>query len=612
MFGYVKIMWPVIAGICLYAGVMHLQIGLRRPIDRIHTLFGALALCVALGVFGNILVATAQSPAAYLRAAWYSSVTATLVYAVLPWFVSCYANSSHHRVAAALSAYFTVILIGNFFLPYSMNLSGPPVLEQATLSWGETVTRTSTPATQWLDLLYIGFGLTILYLVCTCISVIKRGPRIRAWGLVISAIPFTASLTINILIKLGVIISMPLVAAPGFLAMVVTMSVVLTREWRRSHGQMQTVLNNVPAVVYLKRLDGRYVFVNRQFEQLYGLTANAVLGKSDAQVLDTERATAREQADRQALAHGLFESEEVIDRDGARRTYSMLLFALRDSDGSANALCGIATDITDRQAATTALRDLAVTLEHRVARRTGELAQLNRELEAFAYSVSHDLRAPLTSINGFAELLMREQGPKLDATANRYLARIRDGSVRMAGLIQDLLGLSRVTQQSIESRAIDLLPPIESAVKILREAEPTRNVTFTAPTSIKAHGDLKLLSLALANLLANAWKYTGKTAEAHIEVGFREQAGETIYFVKDNGAGFNPDYADRLFRPFVRLHSESEFPGTGIGLATVARIISRHGGRIWAESKLGEGATFFFTLPIPEEEEPTSTHVSFT
>jgi light-regulated signal transduction histidine kinase (bacteriophytochrome) len=253
----------------------------------------------------------------------------------------------------------------------------------------------------------------------------------------------------------------------------------------------------------------------------------------------------------------------------------MLLFALRDSDGSANALCGIATDITDRQAATTALRDLAVTLEHRVARRTGELAQLNRELEAFAYSVSHDLRAPLTSINGFAELLMREQGPKLDATANRYLARIRDGSVRMAGLIQDLLGLSRVTQQSIESRAIDLLPPIESAV-------------------------------------ANAWKYTGKTAEAHIEVGFREQAGETIYFVKDNGAGFNPDYADRLFRPFVRLHSESEFPGTGIGLATVARIISRHGGRIWAESKLGEGATFFFTLPIPEEEEPTSTHVSFT
>jgi light-regulated signal transduction histidine kinase (bacteriophytochrome) len=284
---------------------------------------------------------------------------------------------------------------------------------------------------------------------------------------------------------------------------------------------------------------------------------------------------------------------------------------LRDSDGSANALCGIATDITDRQAATNALRDLAVNLEHRVARRTGELAQVNRELEAFAYSVSHDLRAPLTSINGFAELLMREQGPKLDATANRYLTRIRDGSVRMAGLIQDLLGLSRVTQQGIENRPIDLLSPIETAVKALREAEPTRSVMFTAPATLAAHGDLKLLSLALANLLSNSWKYTSKTANACVEVGLREQAGEKVYFVKDNGAGFNPDYADRLFRPFVRLHSESEFPGTGIGLATVARIINRHGGRIWAESKPGEGATFFFTLPIPEEESAT-THKSET
>jgi PAS domain S-box-containing protein len=389
--------------------------------------------------------------------------------------------------------------------------------------------------------------------------------------------------------------------------MVFIMSVALTREWRRSHGQMLTVLNNVPAVVYLKKLDGRYVFVNRQFEQQYRLSAGAVLGKTDAQIFDIDRAAAHEQADREALAHGLIESEEAIDRDGVRRTYSIRLFALRDSDGSAHALCGIATDITDREAATHALRDLAVNLEHRVARRTGELAQVNRELEAFAYSVSHDLRAPLTSINGFAELLLREQGPKLDATANRYLTRIRDGSVRMAGLIQDLLGLSRVTQQSIESRPIDLLPPIEMTVKALREAEPTRNVTFTAPATIDAHGDLKLLSLALANLLANAWKYTGKTAEARVEAGFCEQAGEMVYFVKDNGAGFNPDYADRLFRPFVRLHSESEFPGTGIGLATVARIISRHGGRIWAESKLGQGATFFFTLPKPEEE-TTSAH----
>jgi PAS domain S-box-containing protein len=606
MFGYVKIMWPVIAGICMYAGVMHLQIGLRRPIDRIHTLFGLLALCVALGVFGNIWVATAQTPATFLQGIWYSSVTATLVYAVLPWFVTCYANSPHHRFAAALSALFTLILIVNFFLPYSMSLSGPPEIQQVTLPWGETLTRTTTPGTWLLDILYVGFALTVLYLVCTCVAVFKRGPRIRAWSLILSIAPFAASLTINILIKLGVLINIPYVAAPGFLAMVVIMSVALTREWRRSHEQMQTVLNSVPAVVYLKKLDGSYLFVNRQFEQLHRLQASSVLGKTDAQLFDAARAMACSKSAAQALTTGLIEFEETIDRDGAKRTYSTHLFALRDSDGSTHALCGIATDITERQAATDALRDVAAVLEHRVARRTAELAQLNRELEAFAYSVSHDLRAPLTAVNGFAELLLREQGPKLDQTANRYLNRIRDGSVRMAGLIQDLLGLSRVTQQSLERRPIDLLPTIEAAVKTLREAEPARSVTFVAPATLHAHGDPKLLSLALSNLLANAWKYTSKSPAPRVEVGSLQQEGETVYYVKDNGAGFNPEYADRLFRPFVRLHAESEFPGTGIGLATVARIINRHGGRVWAEGKVDAGATFFFTLPISDDDNVTT------
>jgi signal transduction histidine kinase len=209
-------------------------------------------------------------------------------------------------------------------------------------------------------------------------------------------------------------------------------------------------------------------------------------------------------------------------------------------------------------------------------------------------------------VNGFAELLLREQGPKLDQTANRYLNRIRDGSVRMAGLIQDLLGLSRVTQQSLERRPIDLLPTIEAAVKTLREAEPARSVTFVAPATLHAHGDPKLLSLALSNLLANAWKYTSKSPAPRVEVGSLQQEGETVYYVKDNGAGFNPEYADRLFRPFVRLHAESEFPGTGIGLATVARIINRHGGRVWAEGKVDAGATFFFTLPISDDDNVTT------
>jgi PAS domain S-box-containing protein len=390
--------------------------------------------------------------------------------------------------------------------------------------------------------------------------------------------------------------------------MVVIMSIALTREWRRTHLKMQVVLDNVPAVVYLKRPDGRYVFVNRHFEQLYGLAAKHVIGKTDTQLFEAARAAQHAEAEREALsASNSVEREEIIDRAGKRSIYAIARFALRDHDGECYGVCGIATDVSDRKKTADSLRELAVTLERRVARRTNELSQLNRELEAFAYSVSHDLRAPLTAVNGFAELLLREHGPKLDQSGNRYINRIRDGSVRMAGLIQDLLGLSRVTQQSIERVPTDLAPIVEIALKTLREGDVTRSVSAIVPKTLPANGDPKLLALALNNLLANAWKYTSKTTDARIEVGSVEHGGEVVYFVKDNGAGFNSEYADRLFRPFVRLHSESEFPGTGIGLATVARIIGKHGGRIWAESRPNAGATFYFTLPVGDEELSVST-----
>lgn len=604
MFGYTKILWPVIAGICLYAGVMHLQIGLRKPLDRIHILFGALALLISLGVFGNIALTTAQSPDAYLRAAWYSSFVTTSVFIVLPWFVSYYAIETDHRIAAALSALYAVILIGNCFFPYSMMQSAMPVLQQVTLPWGETIVRSSTPPTSWFNLIWFGHALTILYLLYACIHAARRGPRERAWGLIIGMGCFALALTVNFLVRWGVIANHPYVAAPGFLALVLVMGVALTREWRQSHQQMKTILDNVPAVVHLKKLDGRYLFVNRHFESLYRIPSGSTVGKTDAQLFDSIRAAAHAQADQKALASGLIESEEIIEQDGKPRTYATLLFALRNPDGHAQALCGITTDITEREATTKALRELTITLEHRVSRRTSELAKLNEELEAFAYSVSHDLRAPLTAINGFAELLLREHGPKLDQTANRFLNRIREGSIRMAGLIQDLLGLSRVTQQGLQREDVDLIPIVETIVKALRETEPTRDVHFEAPAQLIVYGDAKLLNLALANLLGNAWKYTGKTAAARVEMGTIEQDGTTAIYIKDNGAGFNPDYSERLFRPFVRLHAESEFPGTGIGLATVSRIVNRHGGRLWATAKPNEGATFFFTLPPREEDIP--------
>ena len=251
-------------------------------------------------------------------------------------------------------------------------------------------------------------------------------------------------------------------------------------------------------------------------------------------------------------------------------------------------------------AETDALREANGALERRIAQHTTEVANLNRELEAFVYSVSHDLRAPLMSINGFAELLIREQANKLDSTAQRYLTRIRDGALRIGQLIQDLLGLSRLTQQPMERRDVDLIPLVNTALEPLRASDPARHVAVTLPPTLPANGDAQLLSLALTHLLSNAWKYTSKTDDAAIEVGSFRSAHETVYFVKDNGAGFASDQADRLFRPYVRLHAESEFPGNGIGLATVARVVARHGGRVWAEGRPEAGATFYFTLPPPD------------
>ncbi|HYM35604.1 MAG TPA: ATP-binding protein, partial [Steroidobacteraceae bacterium] len=505
---------------------------------------------------------------------------------------------------------YAVVLVGNFFQPHSMLLEAPPVLEQIELPWGEHITRATTRPAPWIKIFWMAHIFTIAYLIYACIGLFRRGPRQRAWAITLCTSLFFANLALTMMTRIGVL-DFSYVPTPGFLALVIVMSVMLTRELRRSQTQMQALLDNVPAVTYLKNANGRYLFVNRRFEQVYEIAVGTAIGKTDAQLFPAQRAAQLAEVDRKLLASGAtFESEEVIEKNGEARSYATLRFVLHDYVGRVYALCGIATDITERKSAADAVKSQAETLERRVARRTRELGQLNKELEAFAYSVSHDLRAPLTSVNGFAELLLREYGAKLDPTAARYLNRIRDGSLRMATLIQDLLGLSRVTQQPLQRQSTDLAVLAEESLKTLREADPTRKVVCVMPHTLPVNGDPKLLRLALNNLLTNAWKYTSKTAEPRLELGVVEEQAEHVYFVRDNGAGFNPEYADRLFRPFVRLHSDSEFPGTGIGLATVARIVARHGGRIWADGKPNGGATFFFTLP-GDDDTPASHTATF-
>jgi len=235
-------------------------------------------------------------------------------------------------------------------------------------------------------------------------------------------------------------------------------------------------------------------------------------------------------------------------------------------------------------------------LERRVLERTLELEAANEELEAFSYSVSHDLRAPLRALDGFSLALLEDNGEQLDDTGKDHLTRVRAAAQRMGQLIDDLLMLSRVSRREMVREKVDLSALARDILADLREAQPERVVDADVADDLVASGDPALLRIVLQNLLMNAWKFTSRRPEAHIEVGVERHDAGAAYFVRDDGAGFDATYVDKLFTPFQRLHVAEEFPGTGIGLATVARIVRRHGGSVSAEGAVDCGATFYFTL----------------
>jgi PAS domain S-box-containing protein len=243
-------------------------------------------------------------------------------------------------------------------------------------------------------------------------------------------------------------------------------------------------------------------------------------------------------------------------------------------------------DITDRIRAQDKLKKALLDLE-----------RSNKELEVFSYSVSHDLRAPLRSINGFSEALLEEYADKLDMQGKDFLQRVCAASRHMGELIEGLLNLSRVARAPLHQQAMDLSAMARSIANELRQRQPERQVEFVIAEGVMGNGDLHLLEIVLENLLSNAWKFTEKHPRARIEFGVMQKEDETVYFVRDDGAGFDMAYVDKLFGAFQRLHTKNDFEGTGIGLATVQRIIHRHGGRVWAEGGVEKGATFYFTLP---------------
>jgi hypothetical protein len=270
--------------------------------------------------------------------------------------------------------------------------------------------------------------------------------------------------------------------------------------------------------------------------------------------------------------------------------------AYYDAAGKPIRLVGVAIDITARKLAELEIARLNSELERRVLERTAQLEATNEELEAFAYSVSHDLRAPLWAIRGFSEVLLEHHASQLDAPGQELLRRACEASHRMSKLIDDLLKLARLGRSELRWQGVNLSALAESIAAELRKAEPERAVELVIEPNLRAEGDERLLGIVLDNLLGNAWKFTCNRPRARIEFGFTAEP-EPAFFVRDNGVGFDMAHAGKLFGVFQRLHSASEFPGTGIGLATVQRIIKRHRGHAWATGMVNQGATFYFTLP---------------
>ena len=340
--------------------------------------------------------------------------------------------------------------------------------------------------------------------------------------------------------------------------------------------------------IYMLDPNGRVVSWNRGAEQIKGYSAEEIVGRHFSCFYPPEAvaAGAPEHALAMAAEKGRFEEENWrLRKDGSRFWADVVITAVRDEEGKLFGFAKVTRDLTERKRTDELLR-----------RHTAQLEAANVELDAFAYSVSHDLRAPLRSIDGFSQALLEDYAGQLDAAGQDYLQRVRAATQRMATLIDDLLDLSRVTRSEMTIAPVDLSELARELATEFTSGDPERHVEIVITPDVAVRADRGLLRVVLQNLMGNAWKFTGKRSDARIEVGVVAADGERAYYVRDNGAGFDMAYASKLFGAFQRLHRVTEFPGTGVGLATVQRIIHRHGGRVWAESAVGRGATFYFTL----------------
>jgi len=367
----------------------------------------------------------------------------------------------------------------------------------------------------------------------------------------------------------------------------------------QSEEKYRTLLESVQEGYFEIDLAGNYTFFNDSLCRIYNYSKEELMGMNYRQYTDKE-----------TRKNGFHEFNKVyntgeplkgftwpiIGKDKTKRYVETSASLLKDLSGKVIGFRGILHDITERKRAEEELKKYREQLEQLVRERTIKLEASNNELEAFSYSISHDLRAPLRAIDGFSHALLEDCEDKLDIQGKDYLMRIRAATQRMSTLIEDLLNLSRITRSGMNMEKVNLTRIVRSVINELQKSQPQRHVKIRIAEGLEDTADSRLIRIALENLLNNAWKFTAKQSETVIEFGSTKEGGKKVYFIRDNGAGFDMTYVDKLFVPFQRLHTIEEYPGTGIGLATVRRIIFRHGGKVRAEGQTDKGATFYFSL----------------
>jgi PAS domain S-box-containing protein len=591
-----------LAGVCCYAGLHHLLVASRRPVRRTHLLFALLCFTIMFYVIAKAGAYHSDSVQTLVALRRWEASWALVFFALLPWFVAQYTGIRPLGILVALSGVFIAVLAANWVLPYGVQFAQLPHLEHMTLPWGEQVVDLRVhQRTPWHNAAWVGIALVFAYSLYACTRQYRRGAFGRACTLMLALALFGGFVFVNWLANHGVI-QFTHAGHFGFLSLVIVMSLGLARELRQSEWRLHSVLNHVPAAVYIKDLQGRYLLINREFEQLYSVTNASVAGKTDADLFPAEQAAVLHANDRRVIEKGApVELEEMIDCKGKARIRYSLKFPLFYPDGTPYAVCGVSTDITERRRAESELQQHRHTLAH-VARVfiLGELST----------SLAHELNQPLTAIlsNAQAGLRFLDQGNPDLQEIREILQDIARDDKRASAVISGMRALAR--RQETQRERIDLAEVLEQVQELLNSELVARRVRIETDLAegCTVLADRAQIQQVVLNLIMNGIEaMEDQSPDQHrLQLSVSRAAGSEVQVaVRDSGKGIPVNGLAKVFDAFWTTKSK----GIGLGLGICRSIVESHGGKIWVERNVGQGVTFYFKLPALPQQESTKRQV---